>query len=274
MRALALAQQLGAAGRAGDALAVLESAYAAGCRYKKEWLTEDRHLAPLAGLPAFADFAARANARYEEAAASARPRLLFAMPDSLPDAFGYPLLIVLHGDNSNADETAPLWCAVADRGWVVATPQSSDVGATPDAYLWNDRERTVRELAVHLERVKSATQIDTSRIILAGFSMGATQAIALALTKRFTVRGVVAVAPWLPRIDELRGLIEGGAGKMLRSYVVVGADDPARDGARELVEVMQQHKLRAQLDERPALGHDYPGDMEQTLVKALAFVAG
>ncbi len=274
MRALTLARQLCVAGRAADALAVLESAYGAGCRYKKEWLTEDRHLAPLAEVPAFADLAARANARYEEAAATARPRLLFAMPDSLPDAFGYPLLVVLHGNNSNADETAPLWCAVADRGWVVATPQSSDVAATPDAYLWNDRERTVRELAVHLEHVKSATQIDTSRIVLAGFSRGATQAIALALTKRFTVRGVVAVAPWLPRVDEFRELIETGAGKMLRSYVIVGTDDPSRDGARELVEVMRQHELRAQLDERQGLGHDYPGDMEETLVKALAFVAG
>lgn len=274
MRALVEAQQLCDEGRSADALAALEAAYAGGCRYKKEWLTDDRRLAPLAALPAFAEFVTRANARYEEAAAAAKTRLLFAMPDSLPDAFGYPLLVVLHGNNSNADETAPLWCAVADRGWVVANPQSSEVGATPDAYLWNDRERTARELAAHLEHVKSATQIDTSRIILAGFSMGATQALALALTKRFTVRGVVAVAPWLPGIDEFRALIEGGAGKMLRSYLIVGSDDPSIDGARALVEVMQQHKLRAQLDERPSLGHDYPADMEETLVKALAFVAG
>ncbi len=270
-RALHEAQRLCAAGRPAEGLAALEAAYAAGCRYKKEWLGRPT-LAPLAALSAFPDFATRANARYEEAAALAKPRLMFAVPDTLPDAFGYPLLVVLHGNNSNSQETASQWEPMADKGWIVAVPQSGEIGATPESYTWNDRERTARELDVHIERLKSATQIDTSRIVLAGFSMGGTQAIALALTKRFIVRGVVPICVWLPDVEEYRRLIEGGAAKMLRAYVIAGADDPARDGARALVEVLQAHKIRAQLDERAGLGHKYPADMEDTLTKALAFV--
>ncbi len=272
VRALGEATRLAAAGRAGDALAALEAAYAEGCRYKKEWLAHPA-LAPLAALPAFADLVTRGNARYEEAAAAARPRLFFAVPDTLPDAFGYPLLVVLHGNNSNASETAPYWEPMADRGWIVAVPQSGEIGASPESYTWNDRERTAAELDVHIERLKGATQIDTSRIVLAGFSMGGTQAIALALTRRFTVRGIVPVCAWLPDIGEFGRLIEGGAAKMLRAYVIAGVEDPSRAGARALVEVMRAHKIRAQLDEREGLGHDYPQDMEETLAKALAFVA-
>lgn len=271
IRALIEAKQLASAGKRDDAIAALEAAYAAGSRYKKEWLTGDRDLAPFATVPAFADLVARAHARYEEAAALAKPRLTFAMPDTLPDAFGYPLLVVLHGNNSNAKETAPYWSSMADKGWVVAVPQSSEIGASPDAYTWNDRERTAGELDIHIERLKGATQIDTGRIVLAGFSMGGTHAIAFALTKRFTVRGVVSVCAWLGGIDELQRLIEGGAGKMLRAYLVVGAEDASRDNTRALVDVMERHKIRAQLDEREGLGHDYPEDMEATLESALAF---
>ncbi|HEU5286893.1 MAG TPA: hypothetical protein VFV20_00680, partial [Candidatus Limnocylindria bacterium] len=65
IRALLEAKQLASLGKHDDAIAALEAAYAAGCRYKKEWLTSDRDLAPLATIPAFGDLVSRANARYE-----------------------------------------------------------------------------------------------------------------------------------------------------------------------------------------------------------------
>ena len=268
---LAEAQLLASAGRGEAALGPLEDALAAGCRYKKEWLTGNAALAPLAELPGFADFVARANARYETAAAEAKPHLTFAVPDTLPDAFGYPLLMVLHGNNGNAKLAAPRWMPMADKGWVVAVPQSTEIGMSPDSYTWNDREGTATQLDLQFDRVKRATEIDTSRIVLAGFSMGATQALALALTKRFTVRGVVPVAPWLPNIDEFGALVEGGAGKMLRAYVVIGSADPSLAGATALVDVFRRHDIKAQLDVREGLGHEYPEDMETTLDTALAF---
>jgi hypothetical protein len=58
---------------------------------------------------------------------------------------------------------------------------------------------------------------------------------------------------------------------MLRGYVVVGDQDTSREGARGLVDLFQKHKLRAQLDERAGMGHEYPDDMEATLTKALEF---
>ena len=260
--------------RRGDgpaALAPLEQALAEGCRYKKEWLLSNKALAPLADLPAMRSLIERSQRAYDEAAASAKPHLMFAMPDTLPDAFGFPLLMVLHGNNSNAKRTAERWSGMADRGWVVAVPQSSEIGATPDAYTWNDRERVATELDLHFDRVKRATEVDASRVILAGFSMGGAQAIALALAKRFMVRGVVAIAPWLPNIVEATTLAET-ASKMLRAYVVMGDGDPSVAAARELVAMLQGRAMRAKLDERPGLGHDYPEDMDATLVAALDFV--
>jgi predicted esterase len=270
LAALRLATHELRGGRPEAAMERLIVALDAGCHYPRELLSS-ADLAPLHTHSSFAAFSERSASLHAAALASARPRLTFAMPDTLPDAFGYPLLVVLHGNNSNARATAPRWAAMADKGWVVAIPQSSAVGFGPDSYVWNDRERTASELDAHLAKIKAATQIDTGRIVLAGFSMGATQAIALALTKRVTVRGVVPVCAWLPSIDEFAGLVEGGAAKMLRAYVIVGAEDPSRDGAVALVDVMKRHNIRAEVDVRDGMGHEYPPDMERTLETALAF---
>jgi predicted esterase len=271
--ALLLEAQLHAeAGRRNDALDALERALADGCRYRRDWLEGNAGLASLRDDARFRDVIERADARYAEDAAAARPKLMFAMPDEPPDAFGYPLLVVLHGNNSNASETAPQWSAMADAGWVVAVPQSSEIGMTPDAFTWNDRERTAAELATHLEKVKHSTQIDVGRIVLAGFSMGGLQAIALPLIGKIKVRGIVPVAAWLPHIREFTRLVEGGAGKMLRSYVIVGDQDQSLDGARALADLFTAHGMRTQLDVREGLGHEYPADMHETLARALAFV--
>ena len=272
--ALTLAAAFAEAGRPDDALAALDRALEAGCRYRADWLTQDARLGSLRSLPRFGDIVRRADAAYKQAAAAAKPHLTFTMPDTLPDAFGYPLLMVLHGNNSNAKETAPHWASIGDAGWVVAVPQSTEVGASPDAYTWNDRENTASQLDLQMERVKRATQIDASRIVLAGFSMGGLQAIALPLTRRIKARGFLAVCAWLPEIKEFTALVEGGAGKMLRGYVIVGQHDPSREGASGLVDLFTTHKLKAALDLRAGLGHEYPTDMAATLLKALAFLTG
>ncbi len=273
---LSEAQEHAQAGRVGDALDTLERALAEGCRYRREWLNGDPRLAPLWSDPRYEQLAERSAARYAEDAAAARPHLMFAIPDDLPDAFGYPLLMVLHGNNSNSSETAPQWTSLADAGWVVAVPQSSEIGATPGAFVWNDREETARQIDMHLERIKRSTSVDVGRIVLAGFSMGGLQAVALALTRRIKVRGIIPIAAWLPpvpHVRDLRALVEGGAtNKMIRAFGIVGEKDESVDGVRELFDVFAKNGMRAQLEVRAGLGHEYPTDMSETLARAVAFV--
>jgi dienelactone hydrolase len=266
------AQEHAQAGRIEEALDTLERALADGCRYRREWLDGDTRFTAIRSNPRYEQLAERSAARYAEDAAAARPHLMFAIPDDLPDAFGYPLLMVLHGNNSNSSETAPHWTPLADAGWVVAVPQSSEIGSTPGAFVWNDRERCAQELDAHLERVKRATSINVGNIVLAGFSMGGTQAIALALSRRIKVRGIFPIAAWLPQVRDFRALVEGAPNRMLRAYGIVGDKDESVDGARELFEVFGQHKMRAELEVRPGLGHAYPDDMRDTVLRAVNFI--
>jgi predicted esterase len=115
--------------------------------------------------------------------------------------------------------------------------------------------------------------VDDSAVVLAGFSMGGLQALALVLTQRFKARGVLSVGAYLPHIREFRGLVESGNAAGVRFYIVVGTKDTSGyDGARQLAKELERAGVEVVLDARTDLGHTYPPDMDETLRRALTFI--
>ncbi len=271
---LVLAELLADAGRPKDAIEILSQAFTAGCRFKATWLSENRHFASLAADPRFGRVVARLAERYEADAAAARPDLLIRAPAGEPGPDGRPLLVALHGNNSNARETARYWSSAVAAGWVLAVPQSSEIGTSPDAYTWNDRTRAKREIDAHVARAGELHRLDRRRTVLAGFSMGGLQAIALALGHGATACGVLPVAAWLPDIAEFAALAASGSARLVPMYIVVGDQDPSLDGATQLAALLKMHGVGVTLDVRAGIGHRYPADMDATLGRALSFIAG
>jgi predicted esterase len=259
--------------RAEAALDELDQALAAGCRYRAEWLRDDERLAPLRANARFEKIIERAASRYEHDQADTRPSLELLTPTLTRPTSGYPTLIALHGNNSNVTETLPYWRSASDLGWLVALPQSSQIGTTPGAYTWNDRDRTHVELEQHREALSERHLIDESSVVLGGFSMGGLQALALTLTRRFAVCGAVSVAAYLPHIREFSRLIAAGNASAIRFYIAVGAKDTnGYDGAKQLATELERAEVDVVLDARSDLGHAYPRDMDETLRRALTFV--
>ena len=264
---------LAALGRAEDALDVLDAALAAGCRYKAEWLRDNPGLAPLQGLARFEGIVDRAASRYARMQVETRPALEAFIPTTpRPGHAGYPTLIALHGNNSNAPQTEPYWKSAARIGWLTAIPQSGEVGASPNSFTWNDRDRTLAEVEQHLRDLREQSLVDENAVVLAGFSMGGLQALALVLTRRVRARGVLSVGAYLPHIREFRGLVESGNAAGTRFYIVVGDKDPSVDGAKQLASELERAGVDVVLDTRADLGHAYPRDMDETLRRALTFI--
>ena len=259
-------------GRADDALDALEKALAAGCRYKRSWLESDRALARLRSLARFAEIVDRSDRRYEQEAAEAHPMLTTVVPSSDQRADHEPLLVVLHGNNSNMHSELHFWSTASERGWLVAVPQSGEIGVTPRAYTWNDRERTANELETHIAQLRRENLVHTDRLVLGGFSMGGLQAIALGLTGRIAATGIIAVAPWLPHIKEFTQLARAGAIHRVPTYLVVGDRDPSYSGAKQVVDLLITQGIPAHLEPRYGMGHAYPKDVGAWLGPALEFV--
>jgi predicted esterase len=260
-------------GHAEAALDVLDAALAAGCRYKAEWLRDDRRLASLRGLVRFDDVVDRAASRYARMQADARPALETLIPTTARPAPGYPTLIALHGNSSNVAQTKPYWKSAARLGWLVALPQSGEIGTSANSFTWNDRDRTLSEVDMHLQDLREQSLVDENAVVLAGFSMGALQALALVLTRRFRACGVISVGAYLPHIREFRPLIESGNAAGMRFHIVVGTNDSSGyEGAQQLATELERAGVDVVLDTRSDLGHAYPPDMDDTLRRALTFV--
>ena len=231
-------------GRADAALDALEAALAAGCRYKAEWLRDDARLATLRSLQRFDNIVERAASQYASVQSNARPALEAFIPTTTRPASGYPTLIALHGNNSNVAQTEHYWKSAARIGWLVALPQSSEIGTSPGAYTWNDRDRTLAEVEQHLQDLHGRSLVDERRVVLAGFSMGALQALALVLTRRVKASGVLSVGAYLPHIREFRVLIESGNAAGTRFYIAVGTKDPSgHDGAKQLATELERARV-------------------------------
>jgi pimeloyl-ACP methyl ester carboxylesterase len=267
------AELLGELRQPDRAIESLDAALLSGCRYKRSWLDENPRLAALRNLPGFRDVTERSARRYEEDSAAARPELTVLMPEGPTPRAGYPLLVALHGNNSTMADTVGYWSSPTRAGWVIAVPQSSEIGVSPGAFTWNETDRTVREVTAHIGEIAKRTRLDPDRLMMGGFSMGGLQAMALPLTGRVRARAFVAVAAWLPRIGEFATMLDRGPGRELSGYVVVGTRDPNSDGAKQLVALLVKHRVRAHLDLREELGHEYPADMPETLDRALSFAS-
>jgi predicted esterase len=270
--ALARAKLLGQLGEVDRALACLEGALDAGYRLRNEWL-QDPELAMLATDSRFADLTARAARTYALAMVGTKPELRVIQPRELAPAAGYPLLVVLHGNGSNIELSAQYWRPAAELGWLLALAQSSEVGSAPGTYLWAGRERAASELATHMATLRAGFRIAERHVVLAGFSGGATHALALTLTSLFTAQGVIAIGSYLPVIDEFTRRVQGGAASALRVYFVVGEEDESGYvGSKRLAEVFATHAVPVRLEAHADLGHEYPPDMSVTLRSALSFL--
>lgn len=257
-------------GKQAEALRIFREALAQGYWYPPRWLKDDPDLVSLQELPEFQEMVEICRRRLAEA--NARPELLIAQP--VQHVTDFPLLIALHGNNSNAGDTIQEWSKVTEQGWLLAVPQSSQI-IGQDAFVWDDREQAISEIREHLAKVSGEYTIDPHRVVLGGFSMGGGQAIWMALHQSIKTRGFVALGPYLSE-DELKALpalLEAHKPIGVRGYILVGDEDHECLGiSRTVVELLNARGIPCELEVRSGLDHSYPADFAEAVSKGLSFV--
>jgi predicted esterase len=259
-------------GKQEEALAVFRGALDAGLWFSPTQMASDPDLASLRPLPAFQTLVDLCQQRLAEAKAQAVPELTVELP-AVQDG-PLPLLMALHGNGSNVESEREHWQKVTGRGWLLAMPQSSQVGGL-NAYVWTERERSDDEVRAHLTTLTDSYVIDPERIVLGGFSMGGGQIIWETLRQSVRARGFVALAPYLfnAELDTFDALLASSKPAGLRGYILVGEEDhPCLKVAQKVAALMHTHELACELIIRPGLTHDYPPAFAEVLEQALHFI--
>jgi dienelactone hydrolase len=263
---LALSQDIEAA------LRVFKQAIDKGYWYPVETLDNDEDLAALKGHPEFDRLAAICGERHSQAVLTARAKLeRFEPLPGTPAPF--PLLIAFHGRNANAGSSASYWQSLADKGWLVALPQSSQI-IGQNSYCWDDRELGILEAQGHFEALIESYPVDRERVILGGFSQGAGMAIWMTIRRLLPATGFIAVSPFIAGHGLIADQATESPGRELRGYLLTGDQDQYQELFAEIERLLQASRVKYQRERLADLGHDYPVDFDARLTRALKFILG
>jgi len=259
-------------GKPAEALDIFREALDRSEWFSPTWLKDDPDLASLQQLPAFQEMTEICLQRFKEAQANVQPELLVRKPEEQQKAF--PLLIAMHGNTGNMHNTVEHWNNVITQNWLLAVPQSSQI-VGQDAFVWDEREIGISEVRADLTRLSREYVIDPGRVVLGGFSMGGGQAIWMALQQSIKTRGFVVLAPYLleAELEALPALLASQKPAGLRGSLLVGEKDTACVKiSRKVVEIMQEYDLPCDMEILSNLGHSYPPDFAEYVLKGLAFI--
>jgi predicted esterase len=257
------------------ALDLIRQALDQGIWYGETMIRQTPSWQHLQGDPAFEQLAAASI--QQEKAAGVTPQLFLREPEGgCSPTDPCPTLLALHGNGDNARHSLQGWGSVADQGWLLAAAQSSQAGMA-GFYVWDNQEIALRELAGHYATLRDGHDIDPTRVVIGGFSMGGETALRATLLGTVPVRGFILLGPGGPTIDtpdEWLPLILSAKERGLRGYIFLGESDSTvpHDEIRALVSLLNDHGTPTTLETVPNLAHDYPPDFAARLQRALAFI--
>ncbi len=260
-----------------------------------EWLTKsiergfvdvthirgDSDLDSIRSAPGYGDAIKLADKAYDSSLDPARNSkpLIFVPPDLDPSKPA-PLVVVMHGYGSSADQIAQPWRETAARfGAVLAAPRAVRMVPQSSGFSWNNIEEADMIVSNAVKHCKGTHNIDPKRIVLTGFSQGGTMTFALAAEHPDWFCGVI---PMAGHVDPTSAAMtptptsdddNTGSVKRPRYYLAVGERDrPALvEQNKQAAKTLTAAGYDVRLVVFPGVGHQFPRNIDEELSKALAF---
>ena len=160
--------------------------------------TRDADLDSIRGEPGFAKAMAIIRRNSDVALekikpAVARARLLKRLPPGYDASKPAPLIVTLHPYGGRAEVIADVWTKLAaERGAILVAPQS--LNPLAGGFDWGVIEHAEYIILQAIERARREHKIDNDRIVLTGFSQGASMSFTVALRHPGLIAGVIPVA--------------------------------------------------------------------------------
>jgi predicted esterase len=222
------------------------------------------------GFPAVVERIKANNARALEAfKVKARDaRVLVFPPAGRERGRPAPLIVALHGSGGTAESFAPVWRrAASDLGAVLVVPEG--VERAGPGYFWGVVEQGSHLVDRAIDKARAEADVDDTKIVLAGFSNGASQAFIQGLREPERFAGVLSVSGFY---DERVAPVPAGR-RLPRFAILNGAQDDEAGNNRRAAEALRAAGASVKLSIYPG-GHAFPEDRDRELAVALRFLLG
>jgi len=247
-----------------SALNYLEKAVELGL-YK---IGDDPDLAILQDDPRYMELTERAAQLLEELK-SKEWEPVIVLPKRFDTSNVYPLVIGLHGFGSNpvdfADGIGPY---ITRLGYILCCPYAPDVmGKT--AFAWgHPYELAEQRIMEAYEYVKSRYKIDTTNVIILGYSQGGSRAFFTGLRHPEIFGGIITMAGAYK--EEFNQYLGDAKTKGMKIYMMIGAKDFLLETNKTAKDTMDKLGIPVKLMVYPKLGHAAPPGGE--IIKALKWL--
>jgi predicted esterase len=194
----------------------------------------------------------------------------------LPEAYSqdcrYPLFIACHGNMSANESFKERWepAAMLAAGFVVVYIQSSQVICT-NGFNWTDYRKTRDEIKTCYEEIVREYSINTDGVIVAGFSAGGTAAIEVTMANSIPIKGFITLCSSRKPESFTRQAVEFVKERGVKGVLMHGELEEAPE-EREMINMLDETGFPYRLVNNPGIGHSFPDDFSEKLVKAIEFV--
>jgi predicted esterase len=262
-------------GRPADALAVFRAMLRCGLPSRPV----SPAYAAVRDLPEFAGFARENEALLERARHEAKVELDVHMPAGLARGVKAPAFIVLHGEPGNRVRIRDEWPpeTITARGVIAAYVQSSQLRSA-GRYLWSwdgaDAARARTDVRAAFETLCREHPVDPGRIVLGGFSGGATTALDVLFGGIVPAVGFVCLcAGDRPEAFTTENLLRA-KDRGVRGVLFEGEKNWPDADEQALLDAMRSAGLATEFVLNPGCAHEAPPDFAAKLGRALEFVLG
>ncbi len=232
------------------------------------YMSKDEDLDSIRSDPGYLEAKRKAEAaqmRRYEIAAQAFP--VFDVPSTYDGASPIPLLIVLHGAGSNAEDMARAWRTVAaDMGAVLLLPRANHT-VGDNAYRWGDVDETDYMIEAMLVYAREHVHLDAKHVILAGFSQGAYMALSVGLRHPKEFSGIIAMSSAYDA--SILQNAHKGTTHWPKVHLMVGDKDRVLGMNRQAAKELKSAGIDVDLVVYPNLGHAFPKNSDAELKKAI-----
>ena len=197
------------------------------------------------------------------------------VPADLNKSKAAPLIVALHGYNGNIEDAMETWKEAADNvGAILLVPQGT-FKLEGDHYQWGRDLDTIEENVMSaIDKVTEKHKIDKEKVVLAGFSQGATATWNLATRNPDTFRGLIPVAGNFE--PESESVFDDEQLKKLRIFIMIGQDDQENiiSANKALAKRFEKLGAKVKLKSYEGVAHAFPDEATDEQTKALKFVLG
>lgn len=228
--------------------------------------------APLKDLPSFKAFLERNEGLLREARKDVRPALEVLRPEGFVEGKTYPLFIALHGGGGNIAEFKQVWTSAKLRKeFITAYPQSVQLVAENGFNWTEDVALGKQEVKAYYDQVVREYPVDTSRVIVGGFSSGGAIALEAILGDLFPVAGFIVLCP--PKAEGVTvESARAAARRGVRGIFITTEFDPRLKDQEAMAGLMKQEGLAVDFFVFPNTGHWIPTDLDKRVDVGLDYI--